>query len=63
MGLKMGLALGDNWVQIGFGLGPNGINKNKIIMKTKTISYDKIQQLKITTTKINKKKMTTQQIN
>ena len=39
----MGLSLGDNWVQIGLGLGPNRINKKK----TKTISYDKIWQLKI----------------
>ena len=58
MGLKMGLAMGDNWVQMGLGLGPIKSTKikkeNKITMKAKTISYDKIRQLKITMTKINK---------
>ena len=29
VGLKMGLTLGDNWVQLGLGLGPSRINKNK----------------------------------
>ena len=58
MGLKMGLALGDMSIgsKLDLGLGPIESTKikkkNKIIMKTKTISYDKIRQLKITTTKI-----------